>query len=95
MGAIDPYYPNIFYSVSTDTVAKIGNNRHMSLNPAQFGSSSPHEELMGRVNSSAPHLAGLANDHRPFDPNALYEGCMSGCTKYPCSTIKGIEKETQ
>jgi hypothetical protein len=67
----------------------------MSLNPAQFGSSSPHEELMGRVNSSAPHLAGLANEHRPFDPNALYEGCMSGCTKYPCSTIKGIEKETQ
>jgi hypothetical protein len=50
---------------------------------------------MEKVKATAPHLAGLADEHRPFDPNALYEGCMSGCTKYPCSTIKGIEKETQ
>jgi hypothetical protein len=31
MGAIDPYYPNIFYSVSTDTVAKRCQNSHMTL----------------------------------------------------------------
>ena len=64
----------------------------MSLNPAQFRS---HDLLMEKVKATAPHLAGLADEHRPFDPNALYEGCMSGCTKYPCSTIKGIEKEAQ
>jgi hypothetical protein len=67
----------------------------MSLNRAQFGSSSPHEELMDRVKTSAPHLVALANEHKPFDPDALYEGCMSGCTKYPCKTIRDIEKETQ
>jgi hypothetical protein len=48
---------------------------------------------MQKLSSAAPHLVGLANEHKPFDENALYEGCVSGCTKYPCSTIKKIEKE--
>lgn len=48
---------------------------------------------MERVKTSAPHLVALADEHKPFDPTALYEGCMSGCAKYPCPTIKGIEKE--